>query len=167
MSTAPAATTSEPEETSRYLVTYELLHSHRVTVGLTATDEEAAEGKARELFDQGRFWDDTNEVPLISDAWEEEDQGLEFEVRELWPSEGWPEPDYSVGVKKAEQAAYEVANRLIDLFQETKRALDGVGEAQDPALAHSLAVADLPAKLEPLYELALKACPRKATQQEG
>lgn len=69
----------------KYIVQYTLPYEHRVMVGIEAASPDEAIAKANELFDQGAIWDDTSEVPLLFDDFEENgDAGvpLEFTVED-------------------------------------------------------------------------------------
>ena len=69
----------------RFIIQYTLPYEHRVMVGIEAESREAAITKAGELFDQGDIWQDSAEVPLLYDDFEEKgDAGvpLEFTVED-------------------------------------------------------------------------------------
>lgn len=65
----------------RYIIQYTLPYEHRVMVGIEAESREAAIAKAGELFDQGDIWQDSADVPLLSDDFEEQgDAGVPLEA---------------------------------------------------------------------------------------
>lgn len=55
----------------KYVVQYTLPYEHRVMVGIKAGNEDEAIAKAETLFDQGDIWQDTAEVPLLLDGYDE------------------------------------------------------------------------------------------------
>jgi hypothetical protein len=76
----------------KYVIQYTLPYEHRVMVGIEAESRDEAIARANELFDQGDIWDDTPEVPLLFDDFEEQgDAGvpLEFTVEDE-VSGDWP-----------------------------------------------------------------------------
>jgi hypothetical protein len=63
-----------------YEVSYTLGHVHKTTVGVLAEDGEAALRMAKTAFDAGRLWDDSPQMPLLYDDFEEDDgQALAWE----------------------------------------------------------------------------------------
>ena len=103
----------------KYIVQYTLPYEHRVMVGVTAESREAAIAKAETLFDQGEIWDDTPEVPLLFDDFEEKgDAGvpLEFTVEDE-VSGDWPEPDASVKEVRRRDAAFQAARVLVEAYR--------------------------------------------------
>jgi hypothetical protein len=103
----------------RFVVQYELPYTHRVQVGIEAETPEQAIAKAQALFDAGDIWDDTPDVPLLLDDYEEDgDAGvpLEFTIeQELIDGEPWPERDASVLQLAGDQLAKRFLNAYIDL----------------------------------------------------
>lgn len=79
----------------KMIVEYSLPYAHVVQVGITAQSHEEAIQKAEDLFNEGSIWDDTPDVPLLIDQYEEIGNAgvpLQFEVVEevdAWPSKGW------------------------------------------------------------------------------
>lgn len=68
---------------NQYLVRYELPYVHTVTVGVSANSEVEACAIAREALESGSIWNDTPEMPLIEDRYEEAhipDSALELEA---------------------------------------------------------------------------------------
>lgn len=86
-----------------FVVKYSLAYDHVVAVGIRANTTEEAEDTAQQLFDAGEIWDDTPDVPLLYDDFEEqEDNILQFEATEV---DAWPQPDASVLKQRAERGA--------------------------------------------------------------
>jgi hypothetical protein len=88
-------------------------------VGIEADSEEAAIAKAEELFYNGDLWQDSTELPLLYDDFEEDgDAGtpLEFTV-EATASGDWPEPDASVKTLRQRNAAFSAARSLIAAYR--------------------------------------------------
>lgn len=103
----------------KYVIQYTLLYAHRVMVGITAESREAAIARAETLFDQGEIWDDTAEVPLLFDDFEESaDAGvpLAFTV-EAEVSGDWPEPDASVKEVRRRNAAMQAVRLLMEAYR--------------------------------------------------
>ena len=89
---------------SKFAVTYEIDYTHRVVVGVTAPDAEAAIKLASDAFDEGKIWDDTEEMPLLFDDFEEvEGETLVYSAEQV--SE-FPEPDASVKAIKQKEFAF-------------------------------------------------------------
>ena len=62
---------------NKYIVQYTLCDEHRVTFGIDDKNLENTIARANTLFDQGKICDNTKEIPLILDIFEEtEDAGL-------------------------------------------------------------------------------------------
>ncbi len=105
----------------RYIVQYTLPYEHRVMVGIEAETPEAALGKAESLFDDGEIWQDTAEIPLLFDDFEEDgDAGLpmQFTVEQtLGSDEPWPAPDSSVKVLRQQAAASRAARLLVEAYR--------------------------------------------------
>lgn len=103
----------------RYIIQYTLPYEHRVMVGIEAESREAAIAKAGELFDQGDIWQDSADVPLLYDDFEEQgDAGvpLEFTVEDE-VSGDWPEPDASVKAIRRRDAAFQTVRLLIEAYR--------------------------------------------------
>lgn len=54
-----------------FCVTYMIDYVHRVVVGVKAENKQAAIIKAQDAFDGAVIWDDTEEMPLLFDDYEE------------------------------------------------------------------------------------------------
>lgn len=103
----------------RYIIQYTLPYEHRVMVGIEAGSREAAIAKAGELFDQGDIWQDSAEVPLLYDDFEEKgDAGvpLEFTVEDEVCGD-WPEPDASVKAIRRRDAASQAVRLLVEAYR--------------------------------------------------
>lgn len=103
----------------KYVIQYTLPYEHRVMVGIDAESREAAIARANELFDQGDIWNDTQEVPLLYDNFEETgDAGipLDFTVEDEISGD-WPEPDASVKEIHRREAAFQAARLLVDAYR--------------------------------------------------
>jgi hypothetical protein len=101
---------------SRYVVQYALDYEHRVQVGIKATSPEEAVRKAQQAFDEGSLWDDTEQMPLLFDDYEEkEGRALEFEV--VAAVKDWPAPDASVHQLRREAAAMQACRLLVDAYR--------------------------------------------------
>ncbi len=105
----------------KYVVEYTLQYTHRVQVGLRAQNEEAAVKKAERLFGKGKSWDDSQDVPLLYDDFEEGDSGLSFTVEAtLNDKSPWPKPDASVIVERRRAAAVQACRLLVDAYARGK-----------------------------------------------
>ena len=60
---------------TRYIVQYVLDYQHRVQVGIHPASPEAAIEQAETAFDNATLWDDTGQMPLLFDDYEETDGG--------------------------------------------------------------------------------------------
>lgn len=101
----------------KHVVRYKLAYDHVVCVGIDAVSSEAAIGRAQALFEAGTLWDDTPDVPLLQDDYEEQDDNvLEFEVLES-SRESYPAPDASVLHLRRERALAKVARLFIQAYQ--------------------------------------------------
>lgn len=102
----------------RYIIQYALPYKHRVMVGIEAESPDAAIARAGELFDQGDIWQDSAEVPLLYDDFEEEgDAGIPLEFTAEGEVTGdWPEPDASVKAIRRRDAAFHAAHLLVEAY---------------------------------------------------
>lgn len=103
----------------KYVIQYTLPYEHRVMVGIEAESKDEAIATAEALFDQGDIWDDTKDVPLLFDDYEETgDSPLIFTVeQESKADESWPEPDASVKEIRRREAAFLAARLLVDAYR--------------------------------------------------
>ena len=103
----------------KFIIQYTLPYEHRVMVGIEAESPEAAITKAGELFDQGDIWNDTEQMPLLFDDFEEmadADVPLEFTIESEVSGE-WPEADASVKALRHQNAAATAARLLVQAYQ--------------------------------------------------
>lgn len=103
----------------KYIIEYTLPYEHRVMVGIEARSSDEAIAMAETLFDQGDIWNDTKEVPLLFDDYEETGDGpLIFTVeQELKTDEPWPEPEASVKEIRRREAAFLASRLLVDAYR--------------------------------------------------
>lgn len=106
----------------KYVIQYKLTYEHIVQVGITAPDPEFAKKRAENLFDYGDLWNNTLEVPLLYDDFEEEDDNvLEFTVQQtLEDDQAWPEKDASVMELQRREAAFMAARLLVDAYKKSE-----------------------------------------------
>jgi hypothetical protein len=101
---------------THYIVQYGLDYEHRVQVGIEAASPEAAIELAQAAFDAGTIWDDTGQMPLLFDDYEERDgQSLEFEV--VAEVDEWPVPDASVRQLRRQAAAMRACRLLVEAYR--------------------------------------------------
>lgn len=103
----------------KYIIQYTLPYEHRVMVGIEARSSDEAIAMAETLFDQGDIWNDTKDVPLLFDDYEETGDGpLIFTVeQELKIDEPWPEPEASVKEIRRREAAFLASRLLVDAYR--------------------------------------------------
>lgn len=103
----------------KYIIQYTLPYEHRVMVGIEARSGDEAIAMAETLFDQGDIWNDTQDVPLLFDDYEETGDGpLIFTVeQELKTDEPWPEPEASVKEIRRREAAFLASRLLVDAYR--------------------------------------------------
>jgi hypothetical protein len=103
----------------KYVVQYTLPYEHRVMVGIKADNSEEAIARAESLFDQGDIWQDTAEVPLLLDDYDETgDSPLQFTVeQELAEDDPWPDPDASVTILRRRDAAFQASRLLVEAYR--------------------------------------------------
>lgn len=104
----------------RYVVEYQLDYKHRVQVGVMAGTADEAQELAKQAFDAGAIWDDTAEMPLLFDDYEEDGDGpLLFQV--VATVKEWPAPDASVAALRRNGAAMLCARFLVDAVNAAMR----------------------------------------------
>ncbi|WP_051604166.1 hypothetical protein [Methylobacter tundripaludum] len=97
--------------TTKFAVTYEIDYTHRVVVGVTATDAESAKQLTQTAFDESTIWDNTQNMPLLFDDFEEVNgETLRFSAEEV---SGFPEPDASVKAIKQKEFAFYACQALL------------------------------------------------------
>jgi len=102
----------------KYIVQYTLPYTHRVMVGIDADNSDEAIKKAQSLFDAGDIWQDSAEVPLLLDDYDERGDGpLHFTVEQELANEApWPEPDASVITLRQRDAAFLASRLLVEAY---------------------------------------------------
>lgn len=103
----------------KFIVEYTLPYEHRVQVGICAHDPDTAVADAEKLFDAGDIWDDTPDVPLLFDDYEEKGEdaeSLQFIV--VAEVQEWPTVDSSVSYIRRREAAFTAARLLVEAYQE-------------------------------------------------
>lgn len=95
----------------KFAVSYTIDYVHRVVVGVTAHDAESALKIAGNAFDEGGIWDDTPEMPLLFDDYEEKD-GESLCFCQETVSE-FPKPDSSVTEIKQKAFAFYACQALL------------------------------------------------------
>ena len=101
---------------TRYIVQYRLDYEHRVQVGIEADSPEVAIEMAEATFNNATLWDDTRQMPLLFDDYEETDgQPLIFEV--VAEVETWPEPESSVLHQRRATAAERACRLLVEAYR--------------------------------------------------
>lgn len=94
----------------KFVVEYTLGYEHVVRVGVEAQSAEHAKEKAQAAFDAGSIWDDTDQMPLLYDDYEEID-GNVLEFRPIKVDE-FPDVDSSVKMIKRNASFYGTLERL-------------------------------------------------------
>ncbi|MBR8024564.1 hypothetical protein KDX27_28070 [Burkholderia cenocepacia] len=97
-----------------FMVGYSLDHTHRVVVGIRAASADAACAIARAAFDAGTLWNDTPNMPLLYDDYEELDgEVLDFDATSIAT---WPPADVSVRTARLHATAHRLLTfaRLAD-----------------------------------------------------
>lgn len=103
-----------------FVVEYELDYTHRVQVGITASTKEAASRKAERLFDAGALWDDTKDVPVLYDDFEEVDSGRALEFNVVDTCKAYPKPGACVFHMREEAAAKDAVKQIQRLCSKAK-----------------------------------------------
>ena len=104
-----------------FIVEYELPYTHLVRVGIQAADEAGAIELAKNAFDQGTIWDNTPDMPLLYDDFEEDDSSpldepVEFNAEEC---KVWPVPAACVKSIVCNAAARRACEWLIHAHEST------------------------------------------------
>ena len=105
---------------TKYVVTYTLPYEHIVRVGIEADTAQAAQTIAESAFNDGVLWDNTPNMPLLMDEFEETgDAGVPV-LFQATPVTEWPGPDNSVLKALHAKTAHDVARQLIGLYQHAR-----------------------------------------------
>ena len=127
---------------TKYVVTYTLPYEHVVRVGIEADTAQAAQTIAESAFNDGVLWDNTPNMPLLMDEFEETgDAGVPV-LFQATPVTEWPVPDNSVLKAQHDKTAHDVARQLIELYQQAR-------ERNEAFISRD--------RLFDLYQLALRA----------
>jgi len=150
-----------------YEVTYTLGHVHKTTVGVLAEDGEAAIQIAKAAFDAGRLRDDSPQMPLLYDGFEEADgQGLAWECQAV-PT--FRTKDASVRTLKAQALALQACRAMVSAYAQGGEG--GSVDWEDLDHVHVLACEALALMEEPASSstsaLPGKPLPRLAVVVEG
>jgi hypothetical protein len=98
----------------RYVIEYELDYKHRVQVGIEANSGEEAGKKAEQAFANGTIWDDTAEMPLLFDDYEESGESGTLIFKIISQVDEWPVQDASVIQIQKANAAMLACRYLVD-----------------------------------------------------
>lgn len=123
--------------TTRFVVEYELDYKHRVQVGVAASSADEAAELAERAFNSGTLWDDTAEMPLLFDDYEEAEGNNVLRFQVVATVKEWPAPDASVvSIHRSEEAML-AARHLVEVVNAARcegKPLD-LGKAYGTALA--------------------------------
>jgi hypothetical protein len=123
---------------TRYIVQYRLDYEHRVQVGIETDSPEAAIEQAETAFNNATLWDDTEQMPLLFDDYEETDgQPLIFEV--VAQVDAWPEPESSVLHQRRAIAAERACRLLVEAYRRGEESGGSVAW-EDLDAAHAVAL---------------------------
>lgn len=100
----------------KFVVEYNLDYVHTVEVGVEADTPAAACARAQAAFDDGTLWDNTPDLPLLYDDFEEVEGGQPLAFTAT-PVEQWPAPDGSVLHLTLRAAARQRLTLLQDIEQ--------------------------------------------------
>lgn len=105
------------------VVEYELAYTHRVQVGVPSISDQDAIAIAEEAFDNATIWDDTPDMPLLFDDFEETvDNTLSFNViSTVARLEDLPPKDASVIAVREKEAARKACSLLLQACEEAKK----------------------------------------------
>ena len=103
----------------KYIVEYTIPYIHRVWVGIEANSDVDALEAAKVHFSDASIWDDTEELPLLYDEYDETDApGVPVEFSIVDTVEDWPEADYSVKTLRSRNAAFRACETLLEAFKD-------------------------------------------------
>ncbi|HEU0197056.1 MAG TPA: hypothetical protein VFQ88_07610 [Nevskiaceae bacterium] len=122
---------------SKFTVEYSLGYDHRVMIGVEAESTEEARSKAEAAFSAGTTWDNTPDMPLLYDDYDEMDSNcLEFVAQ---PVAAFPPRDCSVDDLQGRSRAVVAARALVEAYERGK-ANGGSVEWEDLDAAYLLAL---------------------------
>lgn len=99
----------------KFVVSYVLDYVHQVSVGVEAESQAKAIQIAEQAFNEALIWDNTEAMPLLSDAYlESGDEGMVWACEQVDP---FPDPDHSVRQLNREQAAFRFCRGLVEAYQ--------------------------------------------------
>ncbi len=99
----------------KFIVSYVLDYVHKVSVGIEAQNQVEALQIAEQAFNDALIWDNSEAMPLLSDAYlESGDEGLVWACEQV---DQFPDPDHSVRQLNREQAAFRVCRGLVEAYQ--------------------------------------------------
>jgi hypothetical protein len=152
----------------KYVIQYTLPYEHRVMVGIEAKSREAAITRANEMFEHSDIWDDTTEVPLLYNDFEETgDAGipLEFTVEDEISGD-WPEIDDSVKEIRRRDAAFQAAHLLVEAYRRGEACGGSIDwDDLDQAYQAALQTSETGVHRDPARPR--RACARLAVVMEG
>jgi len=125
------------------IVEYQLDYIHRVQVAVASVSDQDAIAQAETAFDNATIWDDTKEMPLLFDDFEEtDDNTLTFKVVDVLGSmEELPPKDSSALANRQKEAAMQACSLLLQACEQAKQSgknslsLEALTAACDAALS--------------------------------
>jgi hypothetical protein len=109
---------AEQAAMKKFLVEYELPYVHLVRVGIQAKSEESAILIANQAFTDCTLWDNTPEMPLLYDDYEETgDSGDVLEFKVVGEYQEWHEPEVCVKIIERDAAARRACEHLIAAYE--------------------------------------------------
>ena len=119
-----------------FVVEYELPYTHRVQVGVEAESPKDAEQKAEKAFADGSLWDNTAEMPLLFDDYEEPNDSGALVFKTVAQVGDWPVPDASVIHIQQANMAMLACRYLVEAID----AIKASGKPMDWRKAHGAAL---------------------------